>query len=261
MKIYFALGSGGEIGARVLKKVGACRALFSFADVASKEEAPLFVPEMMLDSGAYSVETRSLSISLRAYILWLQLYLDKYPMVVTYVNFDNLSDPKKTMENQQSMESEGLSPLPVYHYSEPESLLDYYCNKYKYVGLGGLAVGTISPEKLKTFWERIAEHYPDNRFHVFGVGTMTPFYKYQPYSMDSMTWLHNAFRGKLAGYRDGLPATADWSRKAGWEFFTDREELMAINARAIMDYEKLEWLKNVDGKHKVDEENPQRRLF
>lgn len=260
MKIYFALGSGGEIGARVLKRIGAPRALFSFADVNSKAEAPLFVPEMMLDSGAYSVETRSLDIQLGAYILWLQLYLDKYPMVVAYINFDNLSNPKETLENQQAMEADGLSPIPVYHYGEPSKVLDYYCEHYGYVCLGGLAVGIMPAGRLKKFWDYVAERYPDNKFHVLGVGAMTAFYKHQPYSIDSMTWLHNAFRGKIAGYKDGLPATADWSRNAGWEFFTDREELMAMNARAILDYEKLEWLKNID-KQSSDDSNSQKRLF
>jgi len=262
MKIYLAIGGLGERGCEVLKQAGAVRALYSFADVAAKEKAPLLLPEMMLDSGAYSAATEKgyMRTTFGAYKLWLQIHLDKYPMVVTYVNFDDLHDPKQTLENQQSMEADGLKPLPVYHYGEPESVLDYYCSKYEYVGLGGLAIGRITTGKLKKFWDYTAEKYPDNKFHLFGATAMGAFYTHQPYSMDSLTWVQNAIHGRVAGYKDGLPAVADFSRVSGWELFTEWKELCLFNARAIIDYEKLEWLKNIK---KVSEENTgnQGRLF
>lgn len=262
MKIYLAIGGLGKRGCEILKQAGAVRALYSFADVASKEEVPLLMPEMMLDSGAFSAATEKgyMRATFEAYKLWLQVHLDKYPQVVAYVNFDDLHDPRKTLENQQSMEADGLSPLPVYHYGEPENVLDYYCTHYEYVGLGGLSIGKMPVSKLKTFWDYVAERYTDNRFHLFGATAMEAFYKHQPYSIDSLTWLWHAMSGRLAGYKDGLPDTIQLDRKTGWVFFWEQEwrEIAVLNARAFVDYEKLEWLKNVD---KKGEDSSQSRLF
>lgn len=183
MKIFLAIGSLDNFRVNLFKECKVERILISYASIRKENNLTVPFPEVMLDSGAYSVETGVQRVSLDSYILWLQLYLNQYPQIKTYVNLDDLSDPYVSMKNQSKMESEGLSPMPVYHYKEPEEILNYMCDTYEYVGLGGMAIGTMPWQQLQKFWEYVYHRYPDNKFHIFGVGTVQPFFYCQPYCL------------------------------------------------------------------------------
>lgn len=245
MRIYLAIGSLDDFRINLFKECNVERVLISYASIRKENNLRIPFPDAMLDSGAYSVETGVEKVSLKSYILWLQLYLKDYPQIKTYVNLDDLSDPYLTLKNQQEMESEGLSPLPVYHYGEPEEILDYYCSEYEYVGLGGIAIGTMPREKLQKFWEYAYKKYPQNKFHIFGVGTVQPFFYYQPYSIDSTSWNVGSRFGDLMGYKNNLPFRFGMREMYGFTTFFTTRELFANNIRAQVDWEKLEWLKNV----------------
>ena len=243
-----------------MQGVGAKRALYSYAYTAGAEEIHMPFEDIMLDSGAFSMATGVEKVHLSGYSLWLQLYLSKYPQIKTYVNLDDLEDPKKSLANLRKLEADGLSPMPVYHYGEDNQILDDYCSKYPYVGLGGFAVGNMPTGNMKKFWEYIADRYKDNKFHIFGVGTMKPFYNIQPYSMDSTSWIWAVIKPSIAGYKEGLPDVLHIDRNGtGWDFLITREEMLSMTARAMIDWEKCEWVKNVNGSN--SESTEQARLF
>lgn len=259
MKMYLGVGGNVDQCGKILQQAGCKTALYTYLTVKGRSHFPLF-DDIMLDSGAYSAETQGETIYLDAYILWLQLNLPKYPQIKAYVNLDDLSDPNKSEQNLLKMQSEGLDPLPVYHYGEDEKLLDKMCSKREYVGLGGLAVGTMTSQKLQIFWEHVYKKYPDNKFHFFGVNTMKPFYRYQPYSIDSISWIKMAGSFQLPGYNRGLPDVLDISEKGtGWLFPIHWKDLFLITAKTMVDWQKLEWLKYVDNEKK--KETPQLSLF
>lgn len=248
-----AIGGLDNFRINLFKECDVERVLISYASIHGRQDLKLPFSECMLDSGAYSVETGKNKVSVESYTLWLQLYLERYPQIKHYINLDDLSDPYISMRNQLYMESEGLSPMPVYHYGEPTETLDSLCKDYEYVGLGGMAVGSMPWQKLQKFWEWIYDRYKDNKFHMFGVGTVQPFFYCQPYSIDSTSWNVGSRFGDLMCYRKGLPYRFGGGETDGYKFFFNTKELFANNIRAQVDWEKLEWLKNVkprDGEQK-----------
>ncbi len=243
MKLYLAIGELTDYRISLFSQCKARNVLISFADIDSKSRLKLPFEDVMMDSGAYSAKTKGFKISLEAYSLWLQLYLQEYPQIKHYINLDDLDDPSQSVLNFNKLLSDGLSPMPVYHYGESEEILKSMCLKNEYIGLGGLAVGTMDTRKLKSFWEMVYVTYKDNKFHILGVGTMRPFHYYQPYSIDSTSWLSR--HGEIIGYKDKLPGRVNLHQDFKFESFFTYEELLLNNIRATIDWEKLEWLKNV----------------
>lgn len=260
----------------LFQSCGATHVLVSYATILGKVKINIPFENVIMDSGAYSIATSSMKANqlkknlkyegfsddqikiynestknstneeyLRGYILWLQLNLSKYPQIKHYVNLDDLGNPFQTECNQLYMESEGLKPLPVYHYGEPIEVLDKMCTEYEYVGLGGIAVGTTSWQTLRKFWEMVYHKFKDNKFHLFGVGTVQPFFYYQPYSIDSTSWNVGAIYGDLMCYRNGVPYRLSVGTTSGYNLFFDRDQLLLNNIRAQIDWGKCEWVKNV----------------
>lgn len=246
MKIYLAIGSIDNTRLKLFTEEKVQHVLVSYATVKGRADIRLPFSDVIMDSGAYSVETGNAAVNIEAYTLWLQLYLKDYPQIKHYVNLDDLSDPEKSLWNLRYMENEGLSPMPVYHYGEDLKCLDLFCEKHEYVGLGGIAVGTIPVQRLESFWVMIHNTHPETKFHMFGVGTMTPFFKHQPYSMDCTTWNVGARFGDILGYKYGVPCRISEDRETdGFKMFFTTEELFRHNIRALMDWEKCEWVDKV----------------
>jgi hypothetical protein len=244
--LYLAIGSPDPKRIKSFQSCGAENVLISYAYVRELKNLKLPFKNILLDSGAFSVATGVEKISLKAYMLWLQLYLSQYPNINNYINLDDLDDPFKSIENFNIMRDEGLKPMPVYHYGEPEEILDYYASEAEYIGLGGIAVGRMPWQKLQLFWESIEKRYPKHKFHMLGVGTMNPFFYSQPYSIDSTSWNVGAQYGHLMCYRDGLPyRIADLNKYNGVELFFTQEELFLHNIRAQIDWGKCKWLDKV----------------
>lgn len=147
--------------------------------------------EVLIDSGGYQLQTGTAFVSLKAYALWLQFMLPKHPEVAGYMNLDILNDPIKTLENQFYMESEGLSPIPIWHDSEDTGFLDLYCEGYEWVSVGGLASkGGTGKKYITRLLAWLAGRYPKTKFHMFGVGISgsEAYKQIRPYSCDFSTW-------------------------------------------------------------------------
>ena len=256
IRYYFAIGMTERRRINLLQQEGVKRVLFSFADFRDAKPSDLSsFPEVLIDSGAFSTAKSGTEISINAYSLWLRIYLKDLPNVVGYFVYDDLASWEKTKQNQLVMEGEGLRPIPVYHYGEPSHVLDYYCERYGYVGLGGLAVGQVRAEALKIFWEWVCAKYPDTHFHILGSSQFKAFTRYQPYSVDSSTWLTDVWGNLLTLDSDGQPT---WNglplqRSDGVTNFFNTDEIRAHNVRDLLHLEKMEWVK--------DSQIDQRRLL
>ena len=158
-----------------------------------------------LDSGAYSAWSRGTQIDLDEYIAFIKANIE---VIEVYACLDCIPGvPGKNASNQERneaaeltwknylyMKSEGLDPLPVYHYGEDaeflERMLAYGC---PYIGIGGL-VG-IPSDKRRLWLDRVFTRITDDKgmpivkTHGFGMTSVPLIFRYPWYSVDSTTWI------------------------------------------------------------------------
>ena len=147
--------------------------------------APLFV-----DSGAPTVQSKGVTISVREYAAWVQRW---GPLVGTVANLDVIGDAEASLANQKALEALGIKPIPVYHAGEPWEYLERYIDEYPYIALGGMMrdAARLKPWLVRCF--RLAEGRAV--YHGFGM-TRWPIIRDFPfYSLDSSSW--------MSGYRYG----------------------------------------------------------
>lgn len=160
------------------------------------------LPEIFLDSGAYSAFTSGSEIDIDDYMAYIHQYKD---IITNYANLDVIGDWKSGHENQRIMETSGLSPLPVYHQSDPWELLEPMAERYDYIALGGM-VGKprnlLRRYLLRSFslFKRLG--YPC-KVHGFGI-TKWEFVRAFPWtSVDSSTWTQGFRYGTLRIFHNG----------------------------------------------------------
>ena len=150
----------------------------------------------LLDSGGYqtAMKTQARDVLIRGYTMWVQFILDKYGeydkggLVKGYMGLDT-KDWEESLNFYEYMSSEGLTPIPVWKAFWPEEILNYLCDKYPWVAVGGIAFGG-SKQDLRDIWERVHLSHPKTKFHMLGVGVRGgfAFKTYRPYSIDVSTW-------------------------------------------------------------------------
>jgi hypothetical protein len=155
------------------------------------------------------------------------------------------------------LEDKGLRPIPIWHSRGSDVndvYLDYYCNHYSYIALGGIAMGNRG--SVYRLMEYLMQKYPGMNFHLLGIGlSISNICKvYRPYSADASSWLAPARWGqeiifdgkdiKLQGMsvedRKAIRKNDDvrtmWSRKA---------------ITAIKDFEKMVNNRTPDGSYNL----------
>ena len=179
---------------------------------------------VMLDSGAFSAYNSGQVIDIDKYIQFI-----KDNEIDLYFNLDVIGNVEGTVANQHYMESQGLNPIPVYHYGETLEYLDYLVEQgYSYIGLGG-TVGKSVKQRQEFFDEVFARH-PNIDYHGLGVTAKALVESYNWYSCDSTTWL-NPFKNKAVIGMDGKARKHEELDQ--WERF-----------EACMPY--FNWLNNLD---------------
>ena len=151
--------------------------------------------QLFLDSGAYSVYTGKLKISVIEYLRYLKVYGDRFD---GYFNLDDdFDDPDHNQLNLQYLE-EGLPqgamrPIPVVH--NTKDLFDEF-EYYAQMGHQFIALGSTVriPHNV---YEQIIQKYPQVRVHLFGNLRRTIIFKYRPYSADSSEWAKAAANGVI----------------------------------------------------------------
>lgn len=173
-----------------------------------------------LDSGAYSAWSRGTAIDLDEYIAFIKANID---LIEVYACLDSIpgapgrnatikervTAAETSWTNYLYMVSEGLDPLPVFHYGEDfkylERMLDYGC---PYLGIGGL-VGIPSINRrnwLDRLFTRLTDDsgMPIVKTHGFGMTAVPLVFRYPWYSIDSTTWIKITASGGIY-----LPALVD----------------------------------------------------
>jgi hypothetical protein len=156
--------------------------------------------DLFLDSGAFSADSKGVSIDIQEYIAFIKEHED---ILEVYANLDVIGDPKATWKNQKIMERAGLKPLPTFHYGSDEEWLVRYLNAgYSYIALGGMV--PISTPALKPWLDRIFSKYicdekgiPKVKVHGFGLTSLRLMMDYSWYSVDSTSWVMTGRMGSI----------------------------------------------------------------
>lgn len=166
----------------------------SFADRIARDGVKVF-----LDSGAFSSFTKGVSVDLPGYCDWIH----RHGSIIDEASvLDAIGDYRGTFSNQRAMEALGTSPLPCFHYGEPEEVLDWYVARYPYITIGGMV--PISTPQLRLWLDRLWEDHlthpdgsPKLKVHGFGLTSLPLMMRYPWYSVDSSTWVQWAANGMI----------------------------------------------------------------
>jgi len=162
--------------------------LLSFYYFRTVDIADLFVdcdpmPDVLLDSGAYSACTRGERVDVVEYADYIQR---NAAHIALCVNLDVIGDHQKTHRNQQYLEKRGVRPLPVFHAGSPTEVLRDLVAEYSYVGLGGIAIkrtAHFAPWIRKCF-----EIAGETKLHGFGVSNWLLLRAFPWHSVDHTSW-------------------------------------------------------------------------
>ena len=198
MKIYLAGCEGVEARYPELKKYTASHRLVSFFNLHGKDRELYSNPEfgIMLDSGAFSAFTKGARIKIHDYITFLK----KTPSIKYYYNLDVIGDEKRTWKNQEYLERNGFSPLPVFHIGEGIDSLKR-CLEYEYFAFGGM-VGTET-KTLCNYLDKMFRYICgnkktiQNKIHALGNTTDLVLRRYPWFSCDSSSWLKLGAMGQI----------------------------------------------------------------
>lgn len=150
--------------------------------------------KVFLDSGAFSAWSKGKEISLEAYMRFIDEHKE---LVEVYCNLDVIGDDEATWRNQEIMEKEGYSPLPVFHLEEAIKQNFHYlhrCLEYPYFCLGGMAKGYTTNQRqffMDRCWKIICDPdgWPKAKVHGLGMAAPRLMIRYPWYSVDTTSWV------------------------------------------------------------------------
>lgn len=139
---------------------------------------------LLLDSGAFSVWKKGISIDIEEYCDFIVRYNIK-----DYIVLDVVGDIEKTNINYDFMSSKlGKKPIPVFHYGSDFKYLDnLVINQHNLICLGG-TVG-LNRQKKISFFNEVFARFPNQKFHGLGLTEIGIIQSFPFYSIDSTTWL------------------------------------------------------------------------
>jgi hypothetical protein len=218
--------------------------------------------ELFLDSGAYSASTKGLEIDIYKYIDFIKKNKDQ---IYIYCNLDVIGNAEASWKNQEIMEAEGLSPLPVFHAGTDISYLERCLDNYHYFCLGAIAKMDTEARTtaLDRYWKIICNNStkaPCHKVHGFGLTSFDLMARYPWASVDSTSWIQYSAFGSIlvpqfknGDYDYSLPpwrvfvsVDSPYQKESGKHFSTFSEmEQEAI--RHYVEKEKFGW-----GEHEVE---------
>jgi hypothetical protein len=149
---------------------------------------------VMLDSGAFSSWSKGIEINIDSYISFIE---ENGEFLNYYVCLDVIGDAEKSYANQKYMEKKGLKPIPVFHttFEDPIWLQKYIDEGNDYIGLGGMAGGTVQKKEIMNVLDNLFSYYicdkngiPKVKIHGFGLTSLELMLRYPWYSVDSSSW-------------------------------------------------------------------------
>ena len=139
------------------------------------------------DSGAFSAHTLGAEITLDTYMAWVHKWKHR---LECYAGLDDLTSPKRSIENYHVMRANGLDPLPTFHYGEDWSVLDEYMKHTHYIALGGM-VGESTKSLMQwaiQCFKRAKARGEGHGYHGFGLTKVDALKLLPWYSVDSSSW-------------------------------------------------------------------------
>jgi hypothetical protein len=200
------------------------------------------------DSGAFSAYAQGESVDVYAYAEWLHKNKKFFEV---YANLDVKGDVEKGLRNQEILEGEGLSPIPVFHMGEPWDVFEDMCNRYEYIALGGVAGGSVRGQTLTGWLAQCFEIAMDKaRLHGFGMTDYKLVATFPFYSVDSKSWGQGFQYANVPMYDPGAALKhADLLDRYGIDplVLADREkydydQVAGVGAMAYMLFEN--WINN-----------------
>lgn len=197
--IYFVTtGRADEV--HVIQKLQPTHLLVSYFHTKNKPIKLLidslgYTPKLLLDSGAWSAYNTGKNISLIDYMNYIEeniQYIEHY--VALDVIDPNLGD-EFSKRYYEMMLLRNLDPIPVFHYGEDLSYLQYYVDQEPpFIALGGTAMNRSKTE-VREWVSSLNQLYPDQPFHLLGSSSkqITEYTDLRSY--DSSTWIMMASNG------------------------------------------------------------------
>lgn len=196
MNVYFVTaGLREEI--EVIKKVRPPRLLCSYWYFKNKPLADFckelgYVPEIMLDSGAYTAYTKGKNVNLLDFIAYIKSNL-RY--ISHYISLDVIGNERTTWLLYLLMCAEGLDPMPVVHYGEHsyDEMRKYLDRGARSIALGN-TVWICNKDEVARWCAEM--QIPGVDFHLLGSSSSKILQRGVLASCDSSTWYRQAVNGK-----------------------------------------------------------------
>lgn len=197
MKLYHVAVDSSKVELEVLQEAKPPRLLLSYFYYRNKPlknyvEKLGYVPEIVLDSGAWSAHNKGKGIALTDYIKYID---DNQELIKIYFSLDVMFDSHLSYRYWQIMKEKGYNPIPIFHYGEDEKYLKKYINQTDYIGLGG-TVPENDKNKVADWVRMIVWQYPEIKFHLLGSSSGKIIDTCDLESTDSSTWFMQAVMGK-----------------------------------------------------------------
>lgn len=256
MKIYNALSYSI---ASDFRYYGDCirRALVSYWAIMSSaspnikaiEEATAFHGALFLDSGGFSAFTKGVEIDIDHYISFIKRYNKIFG---TVANLDVIGDHEASMKNQRYMESQGVNPIPVFHYGTDMFVLKDMAQEYPYIALGGLVPHARYKDRLRAHLDRCFSIIgPGVKTHLFGITSRWVLERYPAFSADSTS--HNVggrqgtvsclFNNKKMNPKTDIKSFGMMDKDDTDKRYKERIRFMCLSTQKLEDYITALWAK------------------
>jgi len=197
MEIYFVT-AGNNDEKKVIKTLQPKNILLSYFYFHKRKKIVDFIeyigykPNILFDSGAYSALTKGKHIALTKYMEFIREISD---LISEYVQLDYIGNPFITQKYFEIMRNENLKPIPVFHYGDNESFLEFFINSgEKRIALGGTVM--VNSKSEVSDWARVfCWLYPDVKFHLLGSSSTKILNTCDLWSVDSSTWIMMSVNG------------------------------------------------------------------
>jgi len=189
---------------------------------------------MVLDSGAFSSNQKGTEVDVYKYMDFI-----RENKVELYFNLDVIGSAEGSWKNQEIMEKNGFSPLPVFHVEDEERYLDRCISDYRYFALGGMA-GGVSEQSRERFldrcWEKICPaptYMPTNKVHGLGLASPLLISKYPWASCDTASGIHYGRYGIIIIPRMKHGGKPDYLSPPYSIYITERSTTVQIEGKHI----------------------------
>ena len=162
--------------------------------------------EILLDSGAFSMHTKGIQITLDEYASFVKK--NKHVFRGGQIALDVLEDKEQSYRNWQILRDKGADTIPVFHLQQSQdeedtsfSYLDKYLKETDYIAIGAVA-RLHSSQRMLAFsglWDYLRAIGADksHKFHILGVTAIELVSKFPWYSADSATTVKQSSFGNI----------------------------------------------------------------